>query len=1215
MKQTLLIVICLVTLRSASQVQWIKTLGGSDTDLINDIATDNSGNVYMAGNFQDTIDFDPGPGTYTLWAGVAGSDAFLAKYNSAGALIWAKSFGDTIFFDQGERIAFDNSGHVYLTGYFRNHVDFDPGPGTTTLNSIFYSGTPSRDVFVSKFDTLGNFLWVRAVGGGTFDIARDVAVDQNGDVYVAGNFQWTADLDPTAGSYTATSSGKYDPFILKLSSSGTYLWARHFGGADQDQISAIDLDAAGNLYVVGTFEGTTDLDPGSGTFTVASNGNFDGFISKFNSSGNLIWAKRIGGANNDVIECIEIDSNCNLYLAGGFQNVVDFNMGSGTYTLNSQGTDVFINKIDSAGNFLWVKQLGNMNLSNARIWMFDRDAAGNIYTSGTFLNTVDLDPGPGTFTISTNLPGGQMFVCKHDVSGNFQWGAAYGRIISSTVTGGVPFGISADNLGNVYCGGWFKGDVDLDPSAATSTFTSPEGDMFFLKIGTNCLDAPSAPSVIYGPDHVCVGSTSHIYSVEPLPGAASYIWSLPSGWTGTSATNTILLNPSSSGVFSVAGSNACGTGSFSTYSININALPTLIVSSAQPMLCNAQTTTLTVNGASTYTWNDGTTANAIPIAPSITTVFTVTGTDVNGCVDSVTFTQQVYPLPTLSVSVSSPAICFGESATLQATGANNYTWTSFGTGASLSVSPLSTMVYTVNGTDANGCQNSATLGLIVNSLPVVSISSNDSVLCAGESSTLTAGGATSYTWSNNLTTTEITVTPAFTSTYSVTGIDINGCINSSAFTQSVSISNLSVSASDTVICVGETSTLSVNGAASYVWNPGGTGSAISVSPGANTVYTVTGTDLHGCINSATIGLDVNALPTLSVIASSTVICSGESATLSSVGAITYSWSSGGQGADITVSPSISSAYTVTGSDANACANSATLLLTVNALPTISATAQNATICAGGSATLTASGATTYSWSSGGVGMSAVVSPVSTFSYVVSGTDLNGCTNNATVAVNVNPLPTLNILPSATAICIGQSATLTATGASTYTWNPGGFGSSITVSPNQLTTYTVTGTDGNVCVNSVSFVLTVNTLPTVSLAPSHTAICLGESATLTAGGATAYSWSSGGSGISTVVSPGATTAYTVIGTDNNLCTNNATVEIIVNPLPAINILASNATLCIGQNATLTASGGSTYSWSPAGSAGSVVVSPITTSIYTVTGSDNNACSATATLQIV
>src|SRR5688572_17447825 len=147
MKQCLLILACLFAVKTASQVQWIKTLSSDESEIINDIVTDNAGNVYITGNFEDTLDFDPGPGTYKLWGGMSGSDAFLAKYNGAGALIWAKGFGDTTHLDHGERIALDNSGNVYLTGFFRNHVDFDPGPGTTTLNSTFFSTSPSRDVF------------------------------------------------------------------------------------------------------------------------------------------------------------------------------------------------------------------------------------------------------------------------------------------------------------------------------------------------------------------------------------------------------------------------------------------------------------------------------------------------------------------------------------------------------------------------------------------------------------------------------------------------------------------------------------------------------------------------------------------------------------------------------------------------------------------------------------------------------------------------------------------------------------------------------------------------------------------------------------------------------------------------------------------------------------------------------------------------------------
>lgn len=187
---------------------------------------------------------------------------------------WAKSFGGGDF-DQGNSITVDAAGNVYTTGYFQDTVDFDPGAGSANLTSA-----GSGDAFVQKLDAAGNFLWAKAFGGSADDIVASITVDAVGNVYTTGYFQGTVDFDPGAGTDTLTSAGRGDVFVQKLDAAGNFLWAKALGGSGSDEGSSITVDAAGNVYTTGNFEGTADFDPGAGSATFTSAGGWDVFIQK-----------------------------------------------------------------------------------------------------------------------------------------------------------------------------------------------------------------------------------------------------------------------------------------------------------------------------------------------------------------------------------------------------------------------------------------------------------------------------------------------------------------------------------------------------------------------------------------------------------------------------------------------------------------------------------------------------------------------------------------------------------------------------------------------------------------------------------------------------------------------------------------------------------------------------------------------------------------------
>ncbi|PBQ34366.1 hypothetical protein CNR22_22170 [Sphingobacteriaceae bacterium] len=429
------------------------------------------------------------------------------------------------------------------------------------------------------------------------------------------------------------------------------------------------------------------------------------------------------------------------------------------------------------------------------------------------------------------------------------------------------------------------------------------------------------------------------------------------------------------------------------------------------------------------------------------------------------------------------------------------------------------------------------------------------------------------------------------------------------------------------ICAGSPYTLTANGASTYTWSGGPQTSTYVVTPSSNTTYSVMGTVLGTCnstLSSVTISVQT-AVPSLSVTATTTVVCSGDPITLTGSGATTLTWSavSGTVINGSPFTPASSQVYTL--SSANSCGiGTKTVSILVNPTPTLLTASSPTSVCEGQTATLTASGAVTYVWSNATApGATFVVTPTQSGSYNVTGVSAAGCPASGAQALVVYPNPTVNAASNKTIVCSAGPATLSTNGADTYSWSTGSISNITVVNPAVSTVYTVTGTYTATGCSSTKTVNVAVFLPNLQVSNSAT-VCNGSAITLTAnaGAGSTYSWSNGGSFASNNITATIAAIYTVTaktstpGASN--CTTTATVELGIYPNPTITIAATRTAICKGEKLVLTANGGSTYTWPSLGAAtrtvqvGPTIINSV--NVYTASGTDANGCAATATFAV-
>jgi len=440
--------------------QWGTHFGGIENEYFGNMTVDNSGNILVVGQFEEISDFDPSPAVYPLTSN-GEYDAFVAKYSSTGNFIWAKSWGGE-YDETADGIIIDDSGNIYISGYYAGIVDFNPGSGQNMSSSI----DDSYDGYLLKLDVNGNFIWVKSWGGDYTETAENMDVDSSGNLLICGVFGSTCDFNPGPGIVNRTAGGNFDMYLLKLDSNGIFDWVQTWGAAGGGFEVAMDLgvDSAGGVFVTGYFQSPCDFDPGTGDRTLTPIGWSDVFVTTYDINGQWMWAFSFGGEIDEQVRALTVDPSDNFLICGGFQGTVDFDPDSGEdiHPGDLGEQDIFLSKYGPDGNYLWTVSWGGDSYDTAVT--VTTDNAGYIYMGGSYAGTADFDPGPG---VDTRISDGyDMFITGYSPSGDYLWGFDF----PGNGSGECDKVVTAN--GQMYAGADFSYSFDVNPGPPTQNLTS-----------------------------------------------------------------------------------------------------------------------------------------------------------------------------------------------------------------------------------------------------------------------------------------------------------------------------------------------------------------------------------------------------------------------------------------------------------------------------------------------------------------------------------------------------------------------------------------------------------------------------------------------------------------------------------------------------------------------------------------------------------------------
>lgn len=424
---------------------------------LNGFERDTLGNFYLAGGFSKTADFNPGPDSVIVTSINNSEDLFILKLDSLGEFVWVKSFGSN-YNDYAQSISLDKDRNIYVYGHYYGRIDVDPG-----IDS-FYIGNVNQGYqsFIAKYNSDGDFIWAKNIGR-LESYEGSIAVDKDGNVLIANQIRFLPGFETDIDSFFTSVQTIPQTYILKLDSAGEFMFCKKF---DIDVFlprPQIDLDLWGNIYLSGSFDDTVDFDLSTNTFEIPTT-NHDGFILKLDSIGDFIWVKAMTGPGiSSIINDLEIDTFGNIYTTGTFYGSTDFDPGPSSYILSdyypggNYGGDIFVQKLNSQGQFLWAINIGNNKTDVGNDLSVDQ--FGDVYVTGEFEGVLDFDPGPNVHNLTSGIYGSNIFLLKLSTLGSFQWAHTFYQPLADD----QGYFIEVDKHQNIYANGQFRVSMDFDP--------------------------------------------------------------------------------------------------------------------------------------------------------------------------------------------------------------------------------------------------------------------------------------------------------------------------------------------------------------------------------------------------------------------------------------------------------------------------------------------------------------------------------------------------------------------------------------------------------------------------------------------------------------------------------------------------------------------------------------------------------------------------------
>ena len=626
-------------------IDWATYFGDSEYDDISDVKIGKDGYIYTIGSTNSTANIATTGAHLTTFQGgtnANGADAFIAKFDQFGSHIWSTYYGGSGI-DLGLSLAIDTAGQIYAAG----RTNSQTGIATTGSHQAIKAGNVSGyDAFLVKLDTAGNRIWATYFGGNFNEgsNALRIAIDRYNNIYMAGNTNSSTGI-ATTGAFQAVRPGSEEGFIAKFNLSGNLNWATYYGSTSNDYIDAMTTDTAGNMVIAGHTQGTSGLST-TGTHLQIGNGGTDGFISKFDSAGQRIWGTYFGGNDFERITTVSCDSLNNVYIGGMTNSPTGIASTNAHQTIMGSTTDGCIAKFNADGLLQWSTYFGGSEDDLVSALQFNN---GKLLVTGLTASPNNITTPDGIVPIF-NTSVSEGFLTTFTANGQRQWSTYFGGNISED-----PKAMAINSVGDVTIAGKTASVTGLSSSNAHQTLFAGIQDGMLVKI--KMCDLPQITNTMMGNTAVCENAEQQ-YTIAPVPGADSYIWIVPNGWSGSSTTDTLdVVAGPNNGTIKVTAINSCGASDTVSLAVSVNAAPVPMISRNGNILSVSQT-------FNDYQWHredapiNGATNPTLALSQNGDYTLVVTGT--NGCkgisnqimVDNVTsinnlakIGMKVYPNP------------------------------------------------------------------------------------------------------------------------------------------------------------------------------------------------------------------------------------------------------------------------------------------------------------------------------------------------------------------------------------------------------------------------------------------------------------------------------------------------------------------------------------------------------------------------------------------